>query len=113
MLDACSHVFCRQCLVDYFALLIKEGLVRGVACPGEECTRLRGAAEKEEAAAAAAADRGGGGGGGGAGGVDTPVKDLKRAGEVGEDELERIVGRELRERYVWLKEKQRVEAGES
>ncbi|KAI9140267.1 hypothetical protein BKA69DRAFT_1029718 [Paraphysoderma sedebokerense] len=35
---SCSHVFCTQCLTDFFEMLIKEGLVRSVKCPHPSCT---------------------------------------------------------------------------
>lgn len=107
-LSRCSHVFCRACLRDYFTLLITEGLVRGVACPAEECTRIRTAADKraaEELLKGHLQVQGDAGHG-----KDDPVEMMQ--GEVDGDELEKIVGVELRERWTWLKEKQRVEAGE-
>lgn len=37
-LQPCGDVFCASCLRDYFALLITEGLVLSVSCPGTACT---------------------------------------------------------------------------
>lgn len=82
-------MFCLRCLNSYFTLLITEGLVRSVCCPGVECVRTRVKWERENV-----------------GGVEEG-----RPGEVGEEELRGIVGVELTERYGWLKEKHRVESG--
>lgn len=36
-LTQCAHVFCRQCLSQYYSLLISEGNVHGVQCPEVQC----------------------------------------------------------------------------
>lgn len=33
----CSHVFCKECLVSYFEMKIKEGTVMNIFCPEEKC----------------------------------------------------------------------------
>lgn len=78
---ACNDVFCRICLKDYFSLLIKEGLVRLVSCPGLACVQKR----KE---------------------VDSGA-----TGVVAREQLLEIVGEDLTKRWEWLLEKNRVESG--
>ncbi|ORY86740.1 hypothetical protein BCR35DRAFT_324580 [Leucosporidium creatinivorum] len=92
-LTSCSHVFCTPCLSSYFTLLITEGLVRGVTCPDTECTRKRVRWEREWVG------REGEGG--------------RRPGEVGEEELVRVVGREMGDRWRVMGEKLRVESDPS
>ncbi|RKP11040.1 hypothetical protein THASP1DRAFT_27213 [Thamnocephalis sphaerospora] len=36
---SCGHVYCRDCLRDYFALLITEGSVSNVRCPDARCVK--------------------------------------------------------------------------
>ena len=45
---ACSHVFCRSCLEDFWKLCIKEGDVGRVGCPDPECVKERREATEEE-----------------------------------------------------------------
>lgn len=33
----CSHVFCKECILRYFELKIKEGTVLSIFCPAEKC----------------------------------------------------------------------------
>ncbi|KAI9297018.1 RWD-domain-containing protein [Neoconidiobolus thromboides FSU 785] len=40
-LKKCSHVYCKQCLSDFFKMMIREGLVYSVLCPHEECRMNR------------------------------------------------------------------------
>lgn len=37
-LSECGHVFCQTCLAQFYKLQIKEGNVRAVTCPQDECT---------------------------------------------------------------------------
>ncbi|KAJ3212767.1 E3 ubiquitin-protein ligase rnf14 [Entophlyctis luteolus] len=60
----CRHAYCRACLRAYFEICIREGNVRQVSCPNEECKRVlmrpnasanpAGASQLENNAAAAA-----------------------------------------------------------
>ncbi|GAA5825953.1 hypothetical protein JCM11251_000066 [Rhodosporidiobolus azoricus] len=88
-LSSCNCTFCTPCLKDYFSLLITEGLVRSVACPSRGCVEERAAWEKRT--------------GGKGREEDVP-------GRVEGDEVERLCGKEGRERWEWLKEKVRVES---
>ncbi|GAB1597899.1 E3 ubiquitin-protein ligase RNF14-like [Argonauta hians] len=36
-LDICEHVFCKDCMKDYFTINIKEGNVTGLKCPSHKC----------------------------------------------------------------------------
>jgi E3 ubiquitin-protein ligase RNF14 len=36
--DGCGHVFCKSCVAEYFEVRIKEGSVRNIYCPEENCT---------------------------------------------------------------------------
>jgi len=38
-LSACSHVFCRECLTDFWSLHIREGDVDKVTCADPECVK--------------------------------------------------------------------------
>lgn len=40
-LTKCRHAFCRDCLAQFFAMLIREGTMVAVACPHEECRLAR------------------------------------------------------------------------
>ncbi|KAJ3397492.1 E3 ubiquitin-protein ligase rnf14 [Lobulomyces angularis] len=40
MLAKCKHVFCKECLNEYFTLLITEGSIENVTCPDFECKRI-------------------------------------------------------------------------
>lgn len=35
----CAHAYCRECIKWYFEMLVREGEVRSVACPDEDCKR--------------------------------------------------------------------------
>lgn len=76
-------MFCTECLEACWGLAIREGAIAGVACPGFECIKARVKAEGME------------------------------AGDVEMGLLGRVVGDELVRRYVWLKEKKKVENGGS
>ncbi|ORZ36100.1 hypothetical protein BCR44DRAFT_1380522, partial [Catenaria anguillulae PL171] len=39
LVPGCGHRFCRQCLVDFFTVLIKEGMPKQVRCPHPDCPR--------------------------------------------------------------------------
>ncbi|KAJ3272830.1 E3 ubiquitin-protein ligase rnf14, partial [Borealophlyctis nickersoniae] len=39
---ACKHVYCRECLNDYFTVLINDGLVHQVGCPDNSCKKQQG-----------------------------------------------------------------------
>lgn len=45
---ACSHVFCRPCLLDFWGLCIKEGDVGRVGCPDPECVKKGNEAKEED-----------------------------------------------------------------
>lgn len=45
---ACSHVFCRTCLEDFWGLCIKEGDVGRVGCPDPECVKEHSEASEED-----------------------------------------------------------------
>ncbi|KAI0085624.1 RWD-domain-containing protein [Irpex rosettiformis] len=45
---ACSHVFCRSCLEDFWKLCIKEGDVAHVGCPDPACVKEAREASEEE-----------------------------------------------------------------
>ena len=45
---ACSHVFCRSCLEDFWKLCIKEGDVTRVGCPDPTCVKEAREASEEE-----------------------------------------------------------------
>lgn len=77
----CGHVFCVECLYSYFELNIREGMVQNVSCADTECVKRARKAGQES------------------------------CGLVESDELEDIVGKELKDRYIWLLEKQRIESG--
>ncbi|BGP26798.1 hypothetical protein JCM10295v2_005758 [Rhodotorula toruloides] len=49
-IESCGCVFDKTCLRDYWSLLIREGLVRGVACPSTGCVEARAKWEKQLAA---------------------------------------------------------------
>ncbi|ORZ36633.1 hypothetical protein BCR44DRAFT_1512430 [Catenaria anguillulae PL171] len=38
VLPECQHRFCRSCLVDFFTVLINEGMARKVKCPHPDCS---------------------------------------------------------------------------
>ncbi|KAG8226845.1 hypothetical protein J437_LFUL004086 [Ladona fulva] len=39
MFDTCGHIFCRECITEYFAVQIKDGNVRGLNCPEPKCDK--------------------------------------------------------------------------
>ncbi|GAA5876788.1 hypothetical protein JCM8547_003166 [Rhodosporidiobolus lusitaniae] len=92
-LSSCGCTFCTPCLRDYFTLLITEGLVRSVACPATGCVEKRAKWEKEVGGATKEAEREG-----------------EKPGRVNGEEVEKLCGKEKRERWEWLKEKVRVES---
>ena len=83
-LKNCGHVFCVECLYSYFELNIREGLVKNVGCADMECVKQN---QKQDA--------------------------KSKSGTVDVDEVEEIVGKDLKDRYVWLLEKQKIESGAS
>ena len=89
--------FCDPCLVSYFTLLITEGLVRSVHCPAIPCVQSRAAHLKANPPTLGATE---------------PVHDSSRPGEVGREEVEKLVGKESAERWEKLCEKVRMESGE-
>jgi E3 ubiquitin-protein ligase RNF14 len=36
--EGCGHVFCKSCVAEYFAVRIKDGTVKSICCPEENCT---------------------------------------------------------------------------
>lgn len=36
----CNHVFCKECMKDYFVIRIADGLANGLCCPEEKCTSV-------------------------------------------------------------------------
>lgn len=76
-------VFCTECLEACWGLAIREGSISGVACPGFDCIKARVKAEGAEEE------------------------------DANQELLMKVVGQDLTERYVWLKEKKKVENGES
>lgn len=36
----CKHVFCKECMKDYFTVQIKDGSVRCLTCPEDKCTSV-------------------------------------------------------------------------
>lgn len=36
--NSCDHVFCKDCIRDYFTVKIKDGTVLSIKCPDTECT---------------------------------------------------------------------------
>ncbi|SCZ87471.1 BZ3500_MvSof-1268-A1-R1_Chr2-2g04937 [Microbotryum saponariae] len=89
-LAACSDVFCLQCLKDFFTLMITEGMVRSVYCPGAECITARVKWEREHR-----------------------DEEEGRPGKIGKEELRAIVGDALVGRYEWLLQKQTLESDHS
>jgi len=45
---ACSHVFCRSCLEDFWVLCITEGEVQRVGCPDPGCVKAGSEAKEED-----------------------------------------------------------------
>jgi E3 ubiquitin-protein ligase RNF14 len=45
---SCTHVFCRECLEEYWHMLIDEGSVMRVGCPDPECLKKQHKALPEE-----------------------------------------------------------------
>lgn len=33
----CEHVYCNDCMAEYFSVQIKEGNVKGLECPEDKC----------------------------------------------------------------------------
>lgn len=36
--EGCGHVFCKSCVAEYFEVRIKDGSVKNICCPEENCT---------------------------------------------------------------------------
>uniref|UniRef100_A0A0L8I875 RBR-type E3 ubiquitin transferase n=2 Tax=Octopus bimaculoides TaxID=37653 RepID=A0A0L8I875_OCTBM len=36
-LDSCEHVFCKDCMKEYFTINIKDGNINGLQCPTDKC----------------------------------------------------------------------------
>ncbi|KAJ7630703.1 hypothetical protein FB45DRAFT_916314 [Roridomyces roridus] len=47
---ACSHIFCRSCLFDYWSLCIEEGSVEHLGCPDPACIKIGRSSREEEIA---------------------------------------------------------------
>ncbi|KAJ7462612.1 hypothetical protein B0H11DRAFT_2053559 [Mycena galericulata] len=47
---ACTHIFCRSCLFDYWSLSITEGNIEHLGCPDPECIKVGRASSEEEIA---------------------------------------------------------------
>jgi len=47
---SCSHVFCKECLVDFWTLLVTEGDIFRVGCPHEQCIKDKRLANEQELA---------------------------------------------------------------
>ena len=48
MVLSCSHVFCRECLVDFWTLLVTEGDIVRVGCAHEQCVKAKRLANEQE-----------------------------------------------------------------
>ncbi|KAJ7597283.1 RWD-domain-containing protein, partial [Mycena floridula] len=46
----CGHIFCRNCLEDFWKLCIKEGDVERVGCPDSDCIKAKRLVNEEELA---------------------------------------------------------------
>ncbi len=103
----CGCVFCAACLGECWALAIREGAVGSVGCPSAECTKRRVLAGHARVGGCGEGDEGSGA----APGQDTDSPPALPAADPPLDlaVLERVVGTPLRERFEWLREKQRVE----
>ncbi|KAJ3106905.1 E3 ubiquitin-protein ligase rnf14 [Phlyctochytrium planicorne] len=88
--SGCKHSYCRDCLGDYFTLMIREGEIKQVSCPDESC-------KKKHHASTPAANNST------ATGSSNPTPTLN------DDEILAIVGPELFTRYKELKIKQALE----
>ncbi|KAI9216457.1 hypothetical protein BC828DRAFT_393528 [Blastocladiella britannica] len=44
----CAHVFCRQCLHDFFVVLIDENMPKSVVCPHPDCVRTSRTSSKAD-----------------------------------------------------------------
>ncbi|KAJ3118732.1 E3 ubiquitin-protein ligase rnf14 [Phlyctochytrium bullatum] len=88
----CGHAFCRECLSDYFSLVIKEGDVKQVTCPDGSCKKK--AATADSAATKSTASL-----------TDSTVS----ATQLEDQDLLAIVGQELFARYQDLRLKQALE----
>lgn len=95
-IESCGCVFDKACLRDYWSLLIREGLVRSVACPSTECVEARAKWEKQLAAS---------------GEKKIFEREDEKPGRTTAEEVESLVGEEGRKRWEWLKEKVRMESG--
>jgi E3 ubiquitin-protein ligase RNF14 len=48
VLLSCSHVFCKECLVDFWTLLVTEGDIFRVGCAHEQCVKEKRLANEQE-----------------------------------------------------------------
>ena len=48
ILLSCSHVFCKECLVDFWSLLVTEGDIFRVGCAHEQCVKEKRLANEQE-----------------------------------------------------------------
>lgn len=94
-------VFCKECLKDCWGLAIKEGNVANVACPGEECVKARSSRGAVMEGNQSAENN-----------LREDVREPSTC-EINLDTLQNVVGKELKDRYVWLAEKKRVDSGMS
>ncbi|BGP10465.1 hypothetical protein NBRC10512v2_006396 [Rhodotorula toruloides] len=97
-IESCGCVFDKTCLRDYWSLLIREGLVRSVACPSTGCVEARAKWEKQLAAS---------------GEKKIFEREDEKPGRTTAEEVESLVGEEGRKRWEWLKEKVRMESDPS
>uniref|UniRef100_A0A0K3CAK7 RBR-type E3 ubiquitin transferase n=1 Tax=Rhodotorula toruloides TaxID=5286 RepID=A0A0K3CAK7_RHOTO len=97
-IESCGCVFDKTCLRDYWSLLIREGLVRSVACPSTGCGEARAKWEKQLAAS---------------GEKKIFEREDEKPGRITAEEVESLVGEEGRKRWEWLKEKVRMESDPS
>lgn len=89
-LSSCAHIFCQECLTGYLSSMIREGYVRQAsACPDPECVKSRVAAENMA----------------GDSNVQLEVSAVDPVGHIEREELTKIVGKELVERFLELQEK--------
>lgn len=106
-IKSCSHVFCLECLKDYFTMMIIEGFhLQASRCPDVECVKRLVLEEDEETEKKRKE------------GLDsdemvsldqTEAKDLPM-GRVSSQELLDLLGPQLHSRYLWLIKKSLLES---
>ncbi|KAH8921465.1 hypothetical protein BT69DRAFT_1351573 [Atractiella rhizophila] len=97
----CGCVFCEECLKSYFSLLITEGSIQFVFCPSQKCTEERTAWGKTQRAMERYPNQEG----------LAKVSELDIGpGRVEAEEIEEMLGAEMRNRLDRLKEKRLVES---